>query len=241
MSTLQETISPMPPGERKIMQLEQQYYELQRLEEEVNRRLAQGTDFGRVKELILYLAREQTYLELKQKEGRMIMLDRFLGIWMEEKQKLQDPGIAEDIFYQVGSLEDLAHKYQQILYCALRMENNVPEPYVEQAMAWLVEQRISGLAVGRIVMLETRDKEGNLLHIAQELKRSGEILNALLLLQYANEKLPGRAGLLLEEADCWLQGRQWERAYELLEAIEEPAQEVREIMTQLRQVIENGQ
>lgn len=223
------------------MQLEQQYRELQRLKEEVDCRLAQGTDFQRIKELILYLAREQAYLELKQKEGRMIMLDRFLGIWMEEKQKLQEPGIAEDIFYQVGSLEDLVHKYQKILYCALRIENKVPRLYVEQAVAGLVEQRISGLAIGRIVMLETREKEENLLYIAQELKRGGEILNALLLLQYANKCFPGRDRLLLEEADCWLQEQQWERAYELLKAMGNPAEEIKEIMTELRQVIEDGQ
>ena len=223
------------------MQLEQQYRELQRLKEEVDYRLAQGTDFQRIKELILYLSQEQAYLELKQKEGRMIMLDRFLGIWMEEKQKLQESGIAEDIFYQVGSLEDLVHKYQKILYCALRIENRVPRPYVEQAVAELVEQRISGLAIGRIVMLETKEKEENLLHRAQELKREGEILNALLLLQYANKRFPGRNGLLLEEADCWLQGQQWERSYELLKAIENPTVEIKEIMSELRQVIEDGQ
>ena len=92
--------------------MEQQYREFQRLKEEVDCHLAQGTDFQRMKELILYLAQEQAYLELKQREGRMIMLDRFLGIWMEEKQKLQEPGIAEDIFYQVDSLEDLVLKYR---------------------------------------------------------------------------------------------------------------------------------
>ncbi len=222
------------------MCLKQQYGKWLRLKEEVDLRLARGTDFQRMKELILFLGQEQTYLELRQKEGRMMMLDCFLGIWLEEKRILQQPGIAEDIFYQVGSLSALAHKYRQILYCALRIENKVPESYVKQAITWLLEQRISGVAIGKIVILETKEKEDNLLHIAQALKKEGATGNALLLLAYANRSFPGRERLILEEADCRIQIQHWEKAYELLKAIENPTAEIRDILAILRQVIKNG-
>lgn len=222
------------------MRLEQQYQELLRLREEIDLRLKQGTNFQNIKELTLFLAKDPGYQKLKRKENQMLYLDCFLSIWLEEKRKLPQLGIEEDIFNKVESLEKLEQKYWQIEYCALRIENHVPEPYISQSISWLTEQRISGIAIGKIVIFETKDRKDNLLRIAQELKQRGEAANAILLLQYAQEKYPGQDELALEEADCWLLGEQWRRAYELLTAIEKPTAEIRETIMGLRQVMGHG-
>ena len=216
----------------------QQDQELSQLKEEINLRLAQGRDFQNIEELMLFLAESPLYQNQKQQDGQLRMLDCFLNIWLKEKRRL--PGTAADVFCQTDSLEKLVNKYRGIWFCALRVENRVPKPYVDQVMEWLEEQRVSGVALGEITVRETKDKEENLLRLAQELKRRGQISQALLLLQYAGERYPESENLILEEADCWMQGRQWDRAYKLLTRIENPRAEIRNIMTSLQQVLENG-
>lgn len=222
------------------MRLEQQYQELLRLKREINRRLQKGTDFEEIKELMLYLARDKAYFKLKAIETQMIMLDIFFYIWMREKKKLPDLGVETDIFYKVSSLDDVERKYQRIKYCGFRIENEVPDDYIEQALEWLTEDRVSGIAIGTIFVRETEEKAENILHIEQHLRQSGDSLNALLLMQYANERIPGQEKLLLEEADIWLEGQQFERVLELLSQIEKPSLQIKGLMEELRQVTENG-
>lgn len=222
------------------MRLGQQYQELLRLRKEINIRLEKGTDFQNIKELTLHLAGDRGYQKLKEEENQMIMLDCFLDIWLEEKRKLPGLEMTGDIFNGIKSLGQLEQRYQRIKYCALRVENHVPEPYINESVSWLMEEKISGIAIGKITISETKDREDNLLHIAQELKRQGDLPRAILLLQYANEKYPGEERMILEEADCWIQGRQWQRAYELLVGMGKPTGETEEIIKGLRQVMENG-
>lgn len=221
------------------MRLEEQYQELLRLKKEINQRLKAGTDFGKMKELMLYLAQDKAYFKLKEKEHQMIMLESFLNIWLREKKKLPDLGVETDIFYKVSSLDDVERKYQRIKYCGLRIENAVPNDYIEQALEWLAEDQVSGIAIGKIIVKETEKRKENILYIAQCLRRGGDSLNALLLMQYANEKLPGQEKLLLEEADIWLEGQQFEKVLELLSQIENPSMQIKGLMEELRQVTEN--
>lgn len=221
------------------MRLEQQYQELLRLKEEINQRLKTETGFEKIKELMLYLAQDKAYSKLKVKENQMIMLDCFFNIWLREKKKLPDLGVETDIFYKVFSLDDVEQKYQRIKYCGLRIENAVPDDYIEQALEWLIEDQVSGMAIGAIIVKETEKREQNILYIAQYLRRRGDSLNALLLMQCANETFPGQEKLLLEEADIWLEGQQFERVLELLSQIEKPSLQIKGLMEELRQVTEN--
>ena len=221
------------------MRLEEQYQGLLRLKKEINQRLKAGTGFGKIKELMLYLAQDKAYFKLKEKEYQMIILESFLNIWLREKKKLPDLGVETDIFYKVSSLDDMEQKYQRIKYCGLRIENAVPDDYIEQALEWLSEDRVSGIAIGKIIVKETEKREENILYIAQRLRQRGDSLNALLLMQYANEKLPGKEKLLLVEADIWLEGQHFERALELLSQIENPSMQINGLIEELRQVTEN--
>lgn len=207
---------------------------------EIDAHLKTGTDFPQMRELMLSLAKDAGYAKLKTKENRLIQLDRFLSIWLEEKRKLPALGIDRDIFYGINSLAGVERKYQRILYLGLRIENHMPPACVRQALDWMEEWKISGIAIGWIITGETQKGRDNLLYIAREMKDREELQNAILLLQYANEQYPGEEALLLEEAEGWLRGGQWERAYELLASIKEPAEETRQMIRELRQVMENG-
>lgn len=218
------------------MRLEQQYQELLRLKREINQRLRMGTDFPGIRELMLYLAKERAYYKLRDIENQLIMLESFFRIWLEEKKKLPDLGIETDIFFQVSSLEDVERKYQRIKFCGLRIENAIPKEWCEQGLECLEEDKVSGLAAGRIIAAETKNKEENLLYMAQFLKERGNFVNALLLLQYANEAFPGREKLLLKEANIWREGQQLKKALELLMKIEKPSQSTKELMEELRRV-----
>lgn len=221
------------------MKLKQQYEELLRLKKEINQRLEKGTDFSQIRELMLYLAGDPVYPRLKKKENQLIMLDCFFQIWIKEKKKLPDLGVETDVFCKVSSLDDVEHKYLKIRYCGLRIENAVPDAYIGQALEWLTEDKISGMAIGKIISRETKKKQENMLQIAQCLRRRGDSLNALLLIQHANEAFQGQEKLLLEEADIWLEGGQLGKALELLSQIEAPSLQIKELMKELRQVTGN--
>ncbi len=221
------------------MRLNEQYQELQRLKEEINTRLKEGTDFRSMKELMLFLNRDKAYSKLKLKENQLIMLECFFHIWLKEKKLFPELGIETDIFDGISSLEDVERKYRRVQYCGLRMENRVPETYRMEALEWLTQEKISGLAIGKIIVFETKKREENLLQIARYLREKEDTLNALLLIQYANETFPGKEELLWEEADIWLSGQQRERALEALEKIDKPSQRVKERIKEIRQVTKN--
>jgi len=222
------------------MRLNQQYQELLRLKKEIDQRLEAGTDFQGIKELMLYLVRDRAYSRLKLKENQLIMLECFFNIWLTEKKKLPELGIDTDIFYQVSGLDDLERKYRKVQYCGLRIENGLPDEYCEQAVEWLIEDKISGIAIGKILVFETKEREENLLRIVKWLRGKGEVLNALLLIQYGNEAFPGKEKLLREEAEIWLLGKQEERALTLLAKIEKPSSDTEEFTKKIRQVAGNG-
>ena len=183
------------------MRLAEQHKELLRLKKEIDRRLLAGTSFEKMKELMLYLAQDKAYHKLKSSENQMIMLESFFNIWLKEKKELPPLGIETDIFYQISCLDDVERKYQRIKYCGLRIENAVWDEYIRQALGWLVEDKVSGIAIGKIIVAETQKREENLLYIAGYLGETGDMLNALLLLRYADEALPGKVKLLLKEAE----------------------------------------
>lgn len=221
------------------MDLSEQYQEISKLKHEINTRLSKGTDYPAIRELALFLAKNEKYQTLYRLENQLIKLQHFLTIWREEQEKMTGQAETENIFFQINSLDEIEQKYCRIEYYGLRIENHVPKPYCSQLLDWLLEHKVSGIALGVIIRNRTEKGLENLLCIAQELKRRMELPNAVLLLQYAREKYPGKEALLLEEADCWLQVRQWKKALELLMEMEAPTAEIQELITELRQVVEN--
>lgn len=219
------------------MDLQKQYQKISELKSEINSRLFRGTDYLSIKELAIFLAQDAAYQELYKMENQLIKLQHFLTIWREEQEKMPAQAASENIFYRIGNLDELEQKYRRIEYYGLRIENHVPEPYCSQLLDWLLEHKVSGIALGIIVRNRTEQGSRNILCIAQELKRRAELPNAVLLLQYAHEKYSDEEAFLLEEADCWLQAGQGKKALELLQEIKQPSTAIQELIAELEQVI----
>lgn len=173
-------------------------------------------------------------------DNQLIRLQHFLTVWREEQDKMPGRAATENIFYQIDSLDCLEQKYRRIEYYGLRVENHVPEPCLGELLDWLLEHRVSGIALGIIIANRTEQGCENILCIARELKRRAQLPDAVLLLSYAREKFPDKDIFLLEETDCWLQAGQKEKALELLREIRRPTAAIRELMAELEQVIHNA-
>ncbi len=218
------------------MRIEERYQELLLLQKEIDTKL-QKTDFVHMKELMLWMAASTSYQALKTKENGMIMLECFCKIWLEERKQQEQFGIDENIFYGIKSLQDIERKYQAIKYCALRLENNMPIEFCEQAVDELIDYKVGGIALTKIFISESQKREDNIVRMAQLLKEKQQLLTSITLLQYSLKTYEGNSDMLLELAECWLEGQQWKQAYECLKQITERDASIDELIEELEKVI----
>ncbi|MCH5275121.1 MAG: tetratricopeptide repeat protein [Lachnospiraceae bacterium] len=218
------------------MGLQQQYEELKALRSEIDGKL-NNLDFQKIKELILWQAKSEDFKKLHIKDTQLSMLAVFCEIWADEKKKLVEAGIWEDIFYKVDSLQTLEQKYLTVQFGLLRLETPMPVEYYEQAVDDLIAYRVSGIALYRLIMRETACKEQNILKLAGLLKEKEQITTARFLLQYGRETYPGNEEILLELADCWLEEGNLEQSYECLKQMQSPSMEIQELIGELENAI----
>lgn len=218
------------------MKIQDKYKELVQLKKEINKKLSRN-GFQEIKELMLWLANSNSYQNLKTKDNQLIALECFCNIWLEEKKQLEQLGIHEDVFNMVTSLEDVERKYSAIKYCALRIENNMPEEYCDWALAELIDYKISGIAMAQIIISETYKRKQNIVELSRYLKERQQLVTAVTLLQQALKTYEKEGDLLLELADCWMIGQQWKQAYEILKQIEKPDEEIQGLIKELEKVI----
>ena len=219
------------------MRVEQQYQAMRRIKPEIDIRL-RNVDFQGIKDLFLWLAQSEDYLRLKGGDNQLRMLGIFCSIWLEEKKQLPEMGIEDDIFRGISSLEDIEKKYLMIEYAVMRLEMAMPEEFYGQAVDSLIENKISGIALSRIIYLETLEREKNSLKMARLLKERSQLYTAMVLLQRMEEDyFTADRNLLLELADCWLSGKQWGQALGCLRKIENPDDTVQEMMKELEKNI----
>ena len=221
-----------------MMRIAQQYEELQVLIKEIDSKL-ENLDFQKIKKMILWLMQSKIYQKLKQKENRLMMLDCFCIIWLEEKKCLTKWGIYEDIFYGIRSLADVEKKYHIIEYSGLRIENKMPDFLCEQAVDELIEYKASGIAISRIYIMETYKREDNILQISRILKEKGQFVTAGILLQEALNTYSENEDMLMELADCWMSVQQWHKTLECLKKVKKPSTEVQELIEELEKVIKD--
>lgn len=221
------------------MKIEERYRELLNLKRDINEKLVNLT-FEKTKELVLWLKTNTMFQRLNKEDNQMNMLDCFCNLWIEEKKQLESIGIHEDIFYGIQSLEDVEEKYLTIKYCALRIENKVPMELCEQVVEELIVYHVSGIAMGKIFLLESSRRVENVVRLSQILKGKGETIRALYLLQYVDREYPHNKDILVELADCWLAGQQWKQAYDCLKQVEEEDKSVGELLQELEKVIGYG-
>lgn len=223
------------------MKQEEKNQEISRLKDEINARLARGNGISDIRDLTLFLKQDQNYLRLYRFDTQLSILLTFLQIWQKEQRNLPDSKTSGTIFYQANSLNALEQKYRAIEYYGLRIENGVPESFCRELLESLLTQKVSGIAIGTILISRTEKPRDNILVVTQELKRRLDFPNAVLLLQSALKEYPHDTELLLEAADCWIQGGQFENAYGLLQKIENPAPEIQEIIDGLQGMVTHGE
>ncbi|MBR6665235.1 MAG: tetratricopeptide repeat protein [Lachnospiraceae bacterium] len=220
------------------MRIEQRYNELLKLRIEINEKL-KILNFEKIKELILELKKSVVFQKLKKEDNQLSMLDCFFDIWIEEKKELESVGIHEDIFWGIHSLEEVEQRYLAIKFCILRIENKVPLQLCEESVKELVGYRVSGIAIGKILIIESCKRAENAVVLAHLLKMRGEMIRAIYLLQKVNKEYPNNTDILTSLAECWIEGQQWRQAYECLKQIEKPDEGIRGLIQELEKVMLN--
>lgn len=214
------------------------YEELLTLRPQIDEKL-KDVNFEKIKELQLWLAKSESYKLLRIRDNQLMKLGEFCSIWIEEKRKLSQVGIDEDIFYGVDSLESLERKYLAIQFGLMRLETSMPVEYYEQAVENFISYHVSGIALYRIIMRETWRSRQNIVKLSGLLIDRGEIMTAIFLLQEAKQEFPGDKDILLGLADCWSSGGQFYQAYQCLLEIKKPDKKTRELIKELEEALKS--
>lgn len=218
------------------MTIREHYHNLLEFEEELDGKLC-DTSFEQIVELQKYLAKSDKYKKLKTKDNRLIMLDSFCKIWIDEKKNMLDVETEKDIFWHTANLTDIEHKYQDIKYFILRVENEVPESYIQEGLDRIEKWDASGIAIAYILLDESRNREENINCVYQLLLERSQVIKAIELLQYAQRKMPSNKDFYLAEANCWILGEQWKQALSCLLKIDNPDAEVLDLIEDIKQVL----
>ncbi len=168
------------------------------------------------------------------RDSQLLAFEYICKIWIAEKTY----GYAETILSNIHSLGELEELYTNLKYYCRRFEYDaMPDEELQEGIWFIVNNRISAVALFGIVEEVTRKKEENLLRLAQFLKIEGQLIMAAVLLQQAVNKYEKNEELIIELADCWLEAQQWQRAYDTLKKIEKPSKDIEEIILNLEEVL----
>lgn len=220
------------------MKLEEQYTRLINLKREVNAQLV-DLNFDKIKELLLYLAGNQDYLKLKNKDNQLKALEFSKGVWLDERKYINEFEMQGDAFWGVNSLQDLESRYLKAHFSMLRLENDISEETCMQSVQELIVEKYSALFLFSVIVRETEMIEKNIFKLGRMLKRQNDLVRSIGVLKLGVEKYPKNDELILELADCWITVQQYAIAYEYLKKIENPDKEVVELLIELEKVLKN--
>lgn len=220
------------------MKLSEQYNQLVELKDYLNEKLV-GIDFQGIKELALDMAKSESYQRHKKTDNQIIFLDYFFGIWMKENGNVYDFAHQGDIFCGVNSLDDIERKYLGIEFAIFRIENDMPLEYINEAVDEMLKNKISAYAMFCMVLREAekRHHEEIILKLARVLKQKNELMRTIGLLQVSTAEYKNNKEMFLELADCWLTAQEIGKASECLKSIENPDEEIQNLITELEMVL----
>lgn len=184
--------------------LKELYNKMLELKALVNAKLSDGS-FEAIRDLIKMLDESEVYPTLLEKDTQLSMLDIFLGIWLDEKRELSALGIASDIMTDVSDLDVLEDKYHTISLSILRFENDMPEEYLNEAIDRIIAQDISGIALYKILKIDTIDHVNNVIKVSTALRARKEYIRDMFFVRLAVSEYPNdpnvvaQLGLLLSE------------------------------------------
>lgn len=220
------------------MKQEEQYKKLIELKEEINTRLV-DLDFDKIKELLLWLAGNRDYFKLKSTDNQLEALEFLKSIWLEEKKYINEFEMQGDAFTGVNSLRTVECRYLKAHFYILRLENDMSEETCMQSVQELIVEKYSALFLFSIIVRETEMIENNIIKLGRILKKQNDLVRSIGLLKLGVEKYPKNDELILELADCWITAQQYAVAYEYLKKIENPDNEVVELLIELEKVLKN--
>lgn len=184
--------------------LKELYNKMLELKMLVNAKLSDGS-FEAIRDLIKMLDESEVYPRLLEKDTQLSMLDIFLGIWLDEKRELSALGIASDIMTDVSDLDVLEDKYHTISLSILRFENDMLEEYLNEAIDRIIAQDISGIALYKILKIDTIDHVNNVIKVSTALRARKEYIRDMFFVRLAVSEYPNdpnvvaQLGLLLSE------------------------------------------
>lgn len=194
--------------------------------------MLQKSDERRLAELWKFLHRERVRF-VTRLDRWLLNLSIVCRISIEEKRN----GMQEMLLDQCQSLQGIETLYREIKWCCFRIENRMPEETIDTGIDYIISNRVSGIALYDIIKNETKKCTFNLLWMARYLKKRRAIMTATQLLLQADTQDKLGDELLLELADCWLEGMQLKQALETLKRIQKPSDGIVEIMQELEKKI----
>lgn len=207
---------------------------IQDIKKEINEVFKFASD-NREKELINMIKR----LDVRKAVARDKQLQIFEQVCRISAVEMAYRNITS-ILKLVDNLDMLEELFLNVLYYCRRFEYlEMPVEELDEGVCFFAENNISGVALFSFVEIGTVKKEDNLIRIAQFLKREGQLIRAVLMLQLAVSKYEKNEDILMELADCWLVAKQWKKAYDVLKRIEKPSKEIKEIIVSLEEVLED--
>lgn len=166
-------------------------------------------------------------------DTQLMLLIKCYQICLAEKKY----GEKQTILHGISSLDQMEKLYTELKFIVLRFENNMPEEFLQEGIEYIRENHISGIALFQIIKLETWKRAQNTLKLAKALKQAGMLMTATVLLYLAAKSYESNKGIIMELADCWMEGKQWKQAYDTLKQIKKPSKEIKEIMEELEKVV----
>lgn len=218
------------------MKLDKQYEELKRIQKVIDSMLGEY-DFESIRKLILFLDKNDAFNRLKLKDNQLGALNRFIGIWLEEKTKLSAYGISSDVFNSIYNLEGVEKKYHDIEFGILRIENNLPYETQVDFVKNMIDMKVSGIALAMILKVETKNRSDNMVKLARLLKGEGDYIDAILLLREGQTASFKCDAINLELADTYIEANCLKEAYETLIQIEKPDDNIKDIINELKGIL----
>lgn len=177
------------------------------------------------------LLTENKYNATMRKKEELFMLREMLKCWQYERQM----GTA-CIFNNIDNVQQAEQKYLRLNHGLWRIEQDLSYERCMEAIEYIRENEISMLFVAWLVYTNLEEQEKTFLKLA-ELMSETNLIEAVRLLSHGLMVLEGNQNLLVQQANYLLELQLWDQALTTLKKIEEPTEEVKDIMMMLDNLV----
>ena len=133
-------------------------------------------------------------------------------------------------------MQQAEQKYLRLNHGLWRIEQDLSYERCMEVIEYIRENEISMLFVAWLVYTNLEEQEKTFLRLA-ELMSETNLIEAVRLLSHGLMVLEGNQNLLVQQANYLLELQLWNQALTTLKKIEEPTEEVKDIMTMLDNLV----